>query len=735
MNRTKLIWVTTSVYLAIGACWIFFSDLLVLELFGEEVSKMSYFQTAKGWFYVLSTSILLFALLKLYAKSIEEGSKLQVYSDEARVALVKRENFFKSIIDNAHDGVIVCGFHHEIVFVSPSVYKILGFHNFELMGKPIIQLFPETEDIFVSNSLEQIAPSVESVRKLKINCLNKSGNTIVLDLLISFTFLSDGKLQCVLNFRDITESIERERWMQFRSQILTTLSSSDRKRILIELAYQLADVTAAGSIEIWTKSVDATKMRLAGFYSTHTKVGECPVVFAEQGEDVFNALELVLAQGNSHPIEIGWRKNNLLQELNEQFDYRYMLPIQGKQNILGVILFHFTRVADCRIFEKIKSEILPLLADDIEKYKLSYQLDSIMQVIKDMICITTIDGQLIWFNPAFANELGLESKELLGKNVFDFVTQDNQTEEDPYGFRASGSTVSRYENKLVKTSGEVVWVSWISVLDPSEQLVISSVRDISDFKEREVLIHQMNKDLTKRAKELELSNNVLERFAYIISHDLQEPLRMVASFLDLLVKNYSTDLDEKATKYVSYASDGAKRMSEMINGLLAYSRISGGRSQFEKIDFNELITNSLILLRLEIDRSGAQVNYDFQCHAYGVRSLLNQLLTNLISNAIKYCVDGKPIIEVSTVEEGEYVRLTVRDNGKGVSDLDKERIFQIFQRGHDVGEIAGSGLGLAICKRIAEIHGGRIWLESNDNMGTDFHVLLPNQVQSHRDVS
>jgi light-regulated signal transduction histidine kinase (bacteriophytochrome) len=225
--------------------------------------------------------------------------------------------------------------------------------------------------------------------------------------------------------------------------------------------------------------------------------------------------------------------------------------------------------------------------------------------------------------------------------------------------------------------------------------------------------------------DLERSNRELEQFAYVASHDLQEPLRMVASFVQLLAKKYQGHLDEKADEYITYAVDGAVRMQKLIDGLLAYSRISRG-APFHFVNTNDVFSEAVANLAATIRENDAEVTRDFLPVVLGDDIQLLQLFQNLLSNALKYRRrDKAPTVHVSAHREGFEWIFSFRDNGIGIEQQYFDRIFLIFQRLHTRSEYPGTGIGLALCKRIIERHDGRMWVESAPGEGSTFFFALP----------
>ncbi|MCA9971272.1 MAG: hypothetical protein KC425_13695, partial [Anaerolineales bacterium] len=221
------------------------------------------------------------------------------------------------------------------------------------------------------------------------------------------------------------------------------------------------------------------------------------------------------------------------------------------------------------------------------------------------------------------------------------------------------------------------------------------------------------------------SNRELEQFAYVASHDLQEPLRMVTSYLQLLQRRYRGQLDANADEFIAYAVDGAERMKVLINDLLAYSRVGTRGKPLAPADAEALLQRALDNLQLSIAETGARVHHDPLPAILADDGQFVQLLQNLIGNAIKFRGAAPPEVHVGVTRQDAQWRFAVSDNGIGFEPQFAERIFVIFQRLHTRSEYGGTGIGLAICKKIVERHGGQIWAESTPDVGTTIYFTLP----------
>ena len=324
-------------------------------------------------------------------------------------------------------------------------------------------------------------------------------------------------------------------------------------------------------------------------------------------------------------------------------------------------------------------------------------------------------------NSEFEKLSGYSKKDVEGKSWTELVFYDDLNKMMNYRDIRNldpDSAPKNYEFRFIRKDKSMGYAYLNIVNIPGSTQRIASVVDITDRKNDEKKLYKLNKKLKR-------SNAELEQFAYVASHDLREPLRMITTFLQLLEKKYKDELDEDANEYINYAVDGAKHLNAMINDLLEYARVAHQEIEFSEVDSEKVLENALLNLQSSLEENGASVTFEKLPKISGNENQLLQLFQNLIGNAIKYRGDEAPKIHVSAVKEGNEFVFSVKDNGIGMSEEHLERIFVIFQRLHTRGEYEGTGIGLAIAQKIVHQHGGNIWAESEPGNGTTFYFTLP----------
>ena len=354
-------------------------------------------------------------------------------------------------------------------------------------------------------------------------------------------------------------------------------------------------------------------------------------------------------------------------------------------------------------------------------------LSAILRCIGDGVIATDRHLTVRFLNPIAEAVTGMHGHEALGKHL----SQVFKVSDDGSGTVPEDPALQAVQQNAPISSRGAVHVardgtrrildltSWpIRRVDGAVEGVVLALRDITEYRRASVA-------LAEQAKELARSNLELERFAYVASHDLQEPLRMVSSYVQLLARRYQGRLDSNADEFIQFIVDGSKRMQKFIQDLLAYSRVSRQKKEVEMVDCEQILDQALQNLSAGITECGASITRDPLPRVPGDPTQLLQLFQNLLGNGIKFRGSDAPRIHVSAAEESGGWQFSVTDNGIGIDPSDQERIFMVFERGETPRDNPGTGIGLAICKKIVEGHHGKIWAESRPGEGSVFKFTLP----------
>src|SRR3984893_54840 len=350
----------------------------------------------------------------------------------------------------------------------------------------------------------------------------------------------------------------------------------------------------------------------------------------------------------------------------------------------------------------------------------------LLEAAPDAMVVVNQEGEIVLLNVQAEKQFGYRGDELVGQKVKSIIPEGFAERLIADGTRTAADALAQQIGTGIELTGRRKDGSdfpieiMLSPLESAEGiLVTAAIRDISVRKRSE-------EHLVKTVGELKRSNDELEQFAYVASHDLQEPLRMVASYTQLLAKRYKGRLDSDADEFITFAVDGCNRMQGLIQDLLAYSRAGTIGKALREISGENALQEALTNLRATIEESGAVVTHDSLPAITTDDTQLTQVFQNLVGNAIKYRSAEVPHVHVSARKNGGHEWLfSVRDNGLGIDPQYFERIFILFQRLHGRNEFEGTGIGLAICKKILERLGGRIWVESQPGKGSTFHFALP----------
>ncbi|MEO8514831.1 MAG: PAS domain S-box protein, partial [Ignavibacteria bacterium] len=361
-----------------------------------------------------------------------------------------------------------------------------------------------------------------------------------------------------------------------------------------------------------------------------------------------------------------------------------------------------------------------------ELSKTQFRLATLLKNLQDVVLYETGSGTEFMSENVY-EMLGYSAEMFSDRDFFRTITHPGDwksIEEKTKEWNKTGSLgVLNLEFRVRRADGRYIWIEdhMIKVRNNGHSHMAGVLINITEHKTSEEKLKQL-------AEKLSQSNNELEQFAYVASHDLQEPLRMVASYIQLLQRRYKGNLTAEADEFINYAVDGVVRMKTLINDLLAYSRVNTKDAQLEDVDCNKVVELNIKNLKAAIEETGATINVEKLPVVKANQLQINQLFQNLMSNAIKFRrPDVKPVVNISAKHVGDEWLFTLSDNGIGINKEFSDKIFIIFQRLHNNSEYPGTGIGLAICKRIVEKLGGHLWVESEPDMGSTFNFTIPDK--------
>jgi PAS domain S-box-containing protein len=628
---------------------------------------------------------------------------------EVEKHLAQMEGKYRGLLEAAPDAMVVVNQSGEIVLLNVQAEKQFGYRRDELVGQKVKNIIPEgfAERLIADGTrtaaealAQQIGTGIELYGR------RKDGSDFPIEIMLSPLESAEGILVTAA-IRNITVRKAAEKHLA---------QMEGRYRGLLEAAPDAMVVVNQGG-EIVLLNVQAEK-RFG--YHRDELVGQkvkniIPEGFAERlVADGLRSAEDALAQQIGTGIELTGRRKN-----GSKFPIEIMLsPLESTEGILVT-----AAIRDISVRKAAEKH----LAQMEGRYR------GLLEAAPDAMVVVNQGGEIVLLNVQAEKQFGYRRDELVGQKVKNII---------PEGFaeRLLADALRSAEDALAQQIGTGIELNgrrkngsefpieiMLSPLESAEGiLVTAAVRDITKRKKAEA-------HLLQKVEELNRSNEELQQFAYIASHDLQEPLRMVASYTQLLSRRYKGKLDSDADEFISFAVDGASRMQRLIKDLLAYSRVGVGTKTKDLLDTSSeaALQQALINLRGAIEESGAQVTHDPLPIVVADEMQLIQLFQNLVGNAIKYQNPGVPRVHISATRNGEKRwTFSVRDNGLGIDSQYFEKIFGMFQRLHKREEFEGTGVGLAICKKIVERHGGSISVESQVGHGSTFFFALSESEKS-----
>jgi PAS domain S-box-containing protein len=623
----------------------------------------------------------------------------------AESALRESEERFRAVVDSASEGMLVYDRSLSILAANRAAERILRVPVAELVGKPgFTSLLP---------------------------CIDEDGTPLGEDNRPTRVTVRTGKPQT-----DMVVGIQRpdgsRTWLSVNTAFLRRIDETDH----YGLVSTISDITAQHDAEARLRESEArfrNTFELAGSGMAHIGMDRRFIRVNRRLCEIlgYPEAELLGLTGRqiSHPDD--------LDVINEQRPRLYSGEIDAvrlekrylkKDRSVVWVKFTMTVERDAQgkpLYEIAVYDDITAQRDAEAKLKESEaRFRRTFELAASGIC-HVIDGRFVKVNKALCEILGYSEKQLLEKTVKEVSHPDDRdvTDAERARIRKGEIESARFEKRYIRgDDGAVIWadiaIALVRDVFGVPQYEVAIFDDITDRKQAEAALQEAHEDLKR-------SNAELEQFAYVASHDLQEPLRMVASYTQLLGRRYESKLDHDAREFMAYIVDGASRMKQLIEDLLAYSRVGIKGANFKTVSADAALRRALFNLRAAIEEAGAVVTNDPMPTLPADEVQLGQLLQNLIGNALKFRSASVPRIHIKTTELDHEWKFEVRDNGIGIEPQYYERIFMVFQRLHNKGEYPGTGIGLAICKKVVERHGGRIWVESRPGEGSSFFFTLP----------
>jgi PAS domain S-box-containing protein len=609
---------------------------------------------------------------------------------------------YRGLLEAAPDAMVVVNVGGEIVLLNVQAEKQFGYRRDELVGQPVKNIIPQgfAERIIADGTRTAAEALAQQIGTgIELTARRKDGSEFPIEIMLSPLESADGILVTAA-IRDISVRKEAEKHLA---------RMEGRYRGLLEAAPDAMVVVNVGG-EIVLLNVRAEN---EFGYRRDELVGQqvkniIPQGFAERiiADGTRTAAE-ALAQQIGTGIELIGRRKDL-----SEFPIEIMLsPLESADGILVT-----AAIRDI----SVRREAEKHLARMESRYR------GLLEAAPDAMVVVNPAGGIVLLNVQAEKQFGYRRDELVGQQIKNIIPQGFAERLIADGARSAAEALAQQIGTGIELSGRRKDGSEFPIeimLSPLESadgiLVTAAIRNISVRKDAE-------KHLAQTMGELKRSNDELQQFAYVSSHDLQEPLRMVASYTQLLAKRYKGRLDSDAYEFIAFAIDGCNRMQGLIQDLLAYSRAGTNEKAVRKISAADALDESLTNLRAMIEQSGAVVTHDSLPAIRADDTQLTQVFQNLVGNAIKYRSAEVPHVHVSAAKTGgnEWI-FSVRDNGLGIDPRYFEKIFILFQRLHGREEFEGTGIGLAICKKIVERLGGRIWVESQPGKGSTFYFALP----------
>ncbi|QLG49708.1 PAS domain S-box protein [Natrinema halophilum] len=601
--------------------------------------------------------------------------------------LERYREYTDRILDAIDDMFYVIDAEGTIQRWNESVDEVTGFSDDEITSLPALNAIAEEDREAVEDAIAEAFDTGSA--QVEAGLISRDGERVPYEFVASALEDPDGDSVLAGIGRDITERKERERALEeseakFRMLAenldeMVWISDPETREILhINPAYEA----------IWDRDRESV-------YDDPTTF--LKAVHPDDRERVERSYAAVPDEGFDEEYRIV-RPDGEVRWLDVRAGY---VREEGRERVIGIAEDVTERKERERALEESERRYRTL-AEDFP--------NGAVGLFDEDLCYTAVGGQLM-------QAQGVDPEDRIGHSIRELYPDDIIEEVEPYFHAALEGETNTFEAEY---SGRHLYNQTLPVRDADDEVYAGMlvVQDVTERREYE--------------RKLEESNERLEQFAYAASHDLQEPLRMVTSYLSLIEGRYGDALDDDGEEFLEFAVDGAERMREMIDALLEYSRVETRGEPFETLDLNAVLEDVLADLQLQIEESGAEITTEDLPHVEGDPGQLRQVFQNLLSNAITYSGDEPPRVHVSAERRNGKWLISVADEGIGIDPDNQDRVFTVFDRLHNRDEYSGTGIGLALCKRIVERHDGEIWVDSEPGKGSTFSFTLPATTDSDR---
>lgn len=649
------------------------------------------------------------------------GAIVFIYRDitdrkKAEQEILLQKSYFQQLFENSPEGIVILDDQDRILNINKGFERMFQHSVDEIKGKTLNSIIIPESMIEQATQMTLFVLKGEIIHK-ETQRKRKDGSIVDVSILAYPITLEENQIGVYGIYSDITERKETEKALR---------NSEERYRAFVKQSTEgiwrfefLEPVSVKLPIDEQVKNI-----------FKYGYLAECNDVFAkmygyESAGDIAGArIGELLIETESKNIDYirksimgGYKIDNIEsvekdKEGNKKIFMNNMVGIVENDTLVRI----WGSQRDITESKKAQEELS----------KTQFRLATLLKNLQNVVLYETGGGKE-FMSENVLEMLGYNADMFANRDFFKTITHSGdwkKIEEKTKDWHKAGSVgVLNLELRVRRADGRYIWVEdhMIKVRNNGDSHLAGVLINITEHKTNE-------EKLKNLADKLSQSNNELEQFAYVASHDLQEPLRMVASYIQLLQRRYKGNITAEADEFINYAVDGVVRMKTLINDLLAYSRVNTKDTQLEDVDCSKVVEQNIKNLAASIEETGAEINVEILPTVKANQMQINQLFQNLISNAIKFRKpDVKPVINISAKHTGDEWLFTVSDNGIGIDKEFSDKIFNIFQRLHNNSEYPGTGIGLAICKRIIEKLGGLLWVESEEGMGSTFNFTIPDK--------
>ncbi|MFN8288207.1 MAG: ATP-binding protein [Chitinophagales bacterium] len=648
---------------------------------------------------------------------------------------------FRALTENARDIQSIINKDYGFVYINPSVKEIAGYTPADLQKQSLLTMVAEEDRSGVKEALKELTREDAQKKSVEYRIITKEGQALWVESIFSpFKGAVDKSGPLIFaETRDIEVRKKLEEEIQYQMRIEELLIKHSNNFINVsrteihggidQALGEFGRILGAEGVmvyRIFGKLSDEFRSSNQWFMPDNRHLNQYFNLIVHINQQLISFLRGLNSNKSSKGEFINaeaLHKVDVLNVARLEGKRFYTIPLQSGNVVNGFVIFLFNedaRISQSSFFGLVGNMIanaFTRLRTETRLHEAQLTNEFILRALPDWLYIVDKNGEFTGTNQYSTLDPYIPDHDLAGKNFYNVLPDAIAAQfNDALNEVIETDFVRSFEYQDTSIRAGRFFKVILAPFKANEYLVI--IRDITDLKTAQL-------ELESKARKLELSNRELEEFAYVVSHDMKQPIRTIISYLSLLRRKYKDSIDAEGQEYINFSIEGANKMSDLIRDILQYSRMEQQLDFIKEVDLNSIVNKVYGGLKEAIQSNNAKITCDSLPVVKGNDTMLLELFQNLIENGMKYNRNETKTVDIKLHDKGQYWQFDVSDNGIGFEEKYADQIFKIFKRLHSDNEFQGTGIGLAVCQKAIEKHGGRIWANSVPGQGSTFHFTLP----------